>query len=713
MPFAASWDAVSGWTQTNGREPGTAPTAMRRRLTRARLRSAASHLRAGLRVRARHAVLAVNPSAFTGNSASPADFAAWVERGSSRYAAYPDSWTNIEEFAVQQPARVGVVVHVFFPELLDGLVRQLAAIPVLFDLIVTNASGTSVEVDHGCLPRLSHVVVLEVENRGRDLWPLVQLVNAGLLDPYQLILKIHTKRSNWRDAHALQGTGAAWREQLLDALLGSEQNVAAILDAFAATPHLGTVTADGSVLGPEFWGDNETVTASLLRRLELRLRPRELTFAAGSMYWTRGFILQGLRALGLSAADFEDEAGQVNATTAHAIERLVGVVTSEAGLATTERSKLGQMRPAPGAWRRYDPAARQAPRVRVIPFYLPQFHPIPENDRWWGPGFTEWSNVAAARPVFVGHHQPKLPTTTGFYDLRLGETVALQAKLAETAGIAGFMYYHYWFAGHQLLQGPIQARLHDDVQLPFCLMWANENWTRRWDGRNADVLIGQRYDRVSSTQFLVDVLPILRDPRYLRIAGRALIAIYRPGQIPALPSVIAEWREIARREGVGELCVMHVDVVSEFHGLEGDLASSGLDGSLGFPPHNTRWEWLSHREVGAPPGFTGSILSYRATVEDALRRLASGVPESYFPGVMVAFDNTARRQRNPDVWYGSNPYTLRRWLAAAVSAIAHREPDRRIVFINAWNEWAEGAVLEPDDRFGSAYLLAVRDVVYA
>jgi hypothetical protein len=156
--------------------------------------------------------------------------------------------------------------------------------------------------------------------------------------------------------------------------------------------------------------------------------------------------------------------------------------------------------------------------------------------------------------------------------------------------------------------------------------------------------------------------------------------------------------------------VLLVDVVKEFHGVDGDPAAIGFDGNLGFPPHNALWEWISRQQVGADPSFSGNVLSYTAMASDAIRRLTSGLPDDYYPGVMVGFDNTARRQTSPDIWYGSNPYTFRRWLAAAAAAVAHREPDRRMVFVNAWNEWAEGAVLEPSARFGSTYLLAVRDV---
>jgi lipopolysaccharide biosynthesis protein len=602
---------------------------------------------------------------------------------------------------------------VFYADLVPEIFDHLRAMPLEFDLLVTNASGNPLELTRDDVPMARNMIVLDVENRGRDIWPLAQLVNAGYLDPYLVVLKLHTKRSAWRDAHAgLGGTGDHWRAELLSALLGSEANVIEILEAFAATPRLGSVTADGSVLGPEFWGDNQAVTRDLLRRLELEPLDKQLRFASGSMYWIRGFVLQALRALRLESDDFEDELGQVNATTAHAMERLIGLVTHEAGLHIVERSEITTQAALATAWHRFRPESRLRPRARVIPFYLPQFHPVPENDRWWGPGFTEWTSVSRARPVYPGHHQPKLPADTGFYDLRLPETVALQASLAASAGIAGFMYYHYWFAGKQVLEGPINARLDGAVDLSFCLMWANENWTRRWDGREVDVLVGQDYGRVSSARFIDSVLPILRDPRYLRIDGRAVLAIYRPGQVPDLAEALNGWRAAAREAGVGELAILSVDVVREFHGLEGDLGHLGLDGRLGFPPHNGKLEWLSHESVGLPPGFRGNLFGYRGLADDAISRLTRGLIDSDYPGVMVAFDNTARRQEEPDIWYGSNPYTFRRWLAAAVASVAQRDPDRRVVFINAWNEWAEGAVLEPTERFGRSYLLAVRDVVH-
>jgi lipopolysaccharide biosynthesis protein len=238
-------------------------------------------------------------------------------------------------------AQVAALVHVFHAELLPELLGHLASIPVPFDLIVTNATGIDLSVDIDQLPTVERCLILRVENRGRDLWPLVQVINAGLLEPHELVIKVHTKRSHWRKGHRqLAGTGASWRAQLLSALLGDQANTRQILAAFRGDPHLGMVTADGSVLGPAFWGRNERATAPLLERLCLELRPDALRFPAGSMYWTRGRVLRRLRDLRMTIDDFEAEAGQVDGTTAHALERVIGLLASDAGLSITERSSL-------------------------------------------------------------------------------------------------------------------------------------------------------------------------------------------------------------------------------------------------------------------------------------------------------------------------------------------------------------------------------------
>ena len=361
---------------------------------------------------------------------APVDFERWLDRRTGRKTAeFPDTWRVRGDLAFERPSRLVVLVHVFYAELLPELLTELEDVPVDFDLIVTNASEHPLRVDPSRLPRMRNSAVLDVDNHGRDIWPMLQVVNAGLLNPYELVLKLHTKRSEWRAEHGeLSGSGEQWRSGLIGALLGGAENIQTILGAFAEDPSLGVVTAPGSLLGPEFWGGDLALTRELLRRLELEVEVDALRFPAGSFYWIRGFVLQGLRALAMTAEDFDKEAGQIDATTAHAVERSVGILTQEAGLNLASRDHL----PAVGeqSWQRYQRRATRTSRVRVIPFYLPQFHPTPENDMWWGRGFTEWTNVTAARPVYKGHNQPNLPADLGFYDLRLDDVRRAQMDLA-------------------------------------------------------------------------------------------------------------------------------------------------------------------------------------------------------------------------------------------------------------------------------------------
>ena len=650
-------------------------------------------------------------------SQHPADFSEYVMRqGGRQDSGFPDKWRIDPQFDIADPSRIAVVIHCFYADLMPELFDRLRNLPTDFDLFVTNASGADVAVPKD-LERMRHSVVVEVENHGRDIFPTVQLVNSGILDPYDLILKLHTKKSPWREEHAdLDGSGAAWKDQFLSDLVGSREKVEEILNAFAADPTLGLVTAADSIVGKEFWGGDQRIVEQLMLRIEMSIDPDELEFASGSMYWTRAFVLQGLRAFNLTSADFDEEKGQVDATTAHAIERIVGIVTDEAGLRTVEAPRLAKLASEPGydarGWRRFEPGASRTAAANVIPFYLPQFHESEENNRWWGRGFTEWSNVAAAIPAWRGHYQPKQPTDLGYYDLELDRVRMDQADLAAANGIGAFMYYYYWFSGKRILNRPIEKLKASGLDFPFCIMWANENWTRRWDGRSQDILIGQDYSQAPAEDFIDDVMEFLLDPRYLRVDGKALIAVYRPAQMDNFPEVVVTWRERARAAGVGELKVLAVAVAEEFDGLGQGFREAGLDGTLQFPPHNLPWVAGPATEVGLDSRWRGNFMSYRATVKASLHAAPSLADDEY-PGAMVGFDNTARRQWKADAWYGSNPYTFHRWIAGLVRVVAPREAKDRLLFVNAWNEWAESAILEPTTRFGRTYLLAVRNAVWS
>lgn len=641
----------------------------------------------------------------------PAYFNQWVHRRSARLkASIPHHWADALS-TPPAPARVAVLMHVYYRDLVAELLQQLQHIPVPFDLIVTNASGEILPLDTGEVEMLAHTSIIDVPNHGRDVLPLISVVNADLLEPYDLVLKIHTKKSAWREEHAeLGGNGDGWRDAFLGELLGSSDNVKKILSAFTEDPSIGLVTSDGNILGPEFWGGDRRLAAELLLRLQLELDEESLEFPSGSIYWIRGFLLQGLRALNLDPEDFDTESGQIDGTTAHAVERMVGVLTKEAGYSLVESSQLPPESSA--AWRHFANSEPRVARARLIPFYLPQFHAFTENDSWWGTGFTEWSNVAAARPVFHGHNQPLLPSDLGFYDLSNDAVRGKQFALARSAGIEGFMYYYYWFAGKKLMNMPIENLLASNDQAPFCIMWANENWTRRWDGSTENVLIAQDYDEVPATQFIHDVLPLIKDSRYIRINNKPIISVYRITQIPDYAEVLAYWRSVAIAAGLDGLTIVTVDVGRSMDGIDGDLDAHGLDAFLEFAPHNREWISQDRGKLGVDSRFAGNILSYAAMASGSEAQLRQPVDVKRYPGVMVNFDNTARRQWQPDLWYGSNPFTFRRWLNSAVSAVSDRDRDQRVVFLNAWNEWAEGTVLEPSQPFGKTYLLAVRDVLF-
>lgn len=644
-------------------------------------------------------------------SNSPAAVHNWLNRRNQKIRRVSAKWSNdISKFKTQwNGSKLVVVCHVYFLDLVDQLLEKIVNIPIEFDVLITNASGQPVIEKFES--RLNGVRVLElmVDNHGRDILPLFHLINSGLLEPYELVLKLHTKKSVWRAEHdQFNDDGESWSNRLLDDLAGSTTQVQKILNSFASNPTIGVVTADGSALNGEFWGDNQATTAQLLWRLQMHLEDRELTFAAGSMYWCRAFLLKALYALELQSLDFEEEAGQVNSTTAHAVERLLGILTDEAGYKTVEVSDCSYQQ----GWSKYSADSPVELIARAVPFYLPQFHRVHENDEWWGLGFTEWSNVTAAKPNFLGHNQPFLPSELGYYDLSSDSIRQQQWELAEAHGISGFMYYYYWFAGKKLLEKPIEALLDSDVESPFCIMWANENWTRSWDGGSKDVLLGQDYDLHPASEFMMDILPLLRDQRYFRIEGKPVVAVYRVTQIPDLKSTVEEWRSIARREGIGEIHLLACDLGSVMHGIDGQPEKYGLDGVLEFPPHNHYWSMGELDMRAMFESFEGRVMSYKQTERRAEWKLFRQRVEKWrYPGIMVNFDNTARRQDDSDTWIGSNPYTFHRWLRAAVLALSDRPFSERVIFINAWNEWAESAVLEPSVRWGRTYLQAIESAV--
>jgi lipopolysaccharide biosynthesis protein len=359
---------------------------------------------------------------------------------------------------------------------------------------------------------------------------------------------------------------------------------------------------------------------------------------------------------------------------------------------------------APGPQFVARPAERVAPDpapVRLIAFYLPQFHAIPENDEWWGAGFTEWTNVTKALPLFEGHYQPRLPRDLGFYDLSRPDILRHQAELARQFGIEGFCFHYYWFGGKRLLETPLDNLLADrSIDLPFCINWANQTWSRRWDGREQDVLVAQRYSPEDDIAFAEAVAPLFDDPRYIRVGERPLLLLYLPSDMPDPAVAIGRWREHFSSRGVNPLILM----TQAFGDM--DPRRYGFDGAVGFPPIGIGDELPSiEPDALFDPGFIGYRRSYPAVARAALD--SHSADYRHYPGVCPDWDNSARRGPNASMLVGSTPERFGAWLeAAARQVVGNPDPDERVVFINAWNEWAEGTYLEPDQHYGCAYLAA-------
>lgn len=372
-------------------------------------------------------------------------------------------------------------------------------------------------------------------------------------------------------------------------------------------------------------------------------------------------------------------------------------------LATSDRP------PADEGFVPYSPDATINPAVRLLAYYLPQFHPFPENDAWWGKGFTEWTNVGKALPLFPGHHQPHCPIHFGYYDLRIPAVMEEQAKVARDYGIGGFSFYFYWFAGKVLMHDPLETMLaNPKVDIPFCLTWANENWTRRWDGREDDVLIAQDHSLEDSRAFLHHVARYFRDPRYIRIGGKPVLLVYRVEIIPDIRQMADMWRDEMRKLGFDGIYLIAVQA-----GAVSDPRPYGFDAAAEFPPNGLRPKPITDRMQISNPHFAGKVIDYVEARDTALAR-----PEPdyrLFRGAMLSWDNTARRQDNPTIFHNFSCTAFRDWLIPLITREVQapgRSPDERIVLINAWNEWAEGSHLEPDQKHGFGYLQAVRDALH-
>jgi lipopolysaccharide biosynthesis protein len=356
----------------------------------------------------------------------------------------------------------------------------------------------------------------------------------------------------------------------------------------------------------------------------------------------------------------------------------------------------------------------QNKKLRVLGIVLPQFHPIPENDEWWGKGFTEWTNVASAKPRFKGHYQPHIPADLGFYDLRLEEARIAQAELAKKYGIYGFCYYHYWFHGKQLLERPVNEIVASGKpDFPFCLCWANEPWGRNWDGQDNAVIQPQEYSEDDHLNHIHHLLEIFKDKRYIKIDGKPFFIVYKQAHIPNVKDMINLWNDEAKKYGF-EKGLYILSTTS--HGFREDPTPLGFDASWDFLPYilsiKTNLKFKIIRKVKKNLGLLKYRLnSYSDVVDNALQNYQNNKQWKEYPCICPNWDNSPRRKNNAFILHGSTPELYEKWLANICEKFEPFSEEENFVFLNAMNEWAEGNHLEPDLKWGLKYLEVTKKVL--
>jgi lipopolysaccharide biosynthesis protein len=357
-------------------------------------------------------------------------------------------------------------------------------------------------------------------------------------------------------------------------------------------------------------------------------------------------------------------------------------------------------------------------KVKPIAFYLPQFHSIPENDEWWGKDFTEWTNTKKSKPRFKGHYQPREPHDDfGYYNLTDVEILKKQALLAKQHGIYGFCFYLYWFSGKRLLEKPMDLFLqHTEIDINFCFCWANENWTRRWDGQNNDILIKQNYSNDDPGKFIQDMKKYIVDKRYIRIDGIPIIMIYNPGDIPNIEYLLTKWREKAEEIGIGNIYILICN--TNYHTAESLCIEDKIEGIVEFPPHNLPSSLLTNdiNFIGKNEGLTALIYNYKELLSEIKKeiiiknknRKSNKTP--IYNTCFLGWDNAARKKDIFCTFAGFSLKSFYEWASLlSAEALQNSFP---IFFINAWNEWAEGTYLEPDKKYGYANINTLSKAIF-
>lgn len=613
----------------------------------------------------------------------------------------------------QCPKDVSIAVHLYLLEanMLKEITDRLANIPCCFDLYVSIPIGTPHEhvanLLRSRLPRLGKLAVDQVPGRGQGLGSLVLHFGKCLMD-YEIIGHFHTIGS----CHT--GHVADRHESALDDLLGTARSTGgriaylfALLQSRAKLiyPERSTKLIDGA-LGEV---DDPQILHDILKgHTNLSIDDiRNVEYPESGMFWTRGACLRKFLELPSDFHELLDQSIKLDGMPSSALERLI-LPFSQASEGQILRLHRGDSVIDFCTYESRQDFSTSIIHhdVKILAYYLPQFHPIPENDEWHGKGFTEWTKVRAANPLFQGHYQQHIPhPDIGYYVLDNPETLRMQADVMRTAGVHGMVFYHYWFGGKMILERPARMLLETpDITMPYCFCWANENWTRRWDGDESDVLLAQAYSAQDAHAFIRHLIPFFRDPRHIRIDGRPVLFVYRPSSIPDTTLYVDAWAEECQAAGLKEPYLVAVLTRGATHPHQVNM-DAGVERVLHDWTDGGASEIKETLESYVP--INGRVLSY-GDVARFYSEQEDAKDFTYFRSLVPIWDNTARYGSEAFVVHGSTPGRFQEWLESSIRYSKRNLPaDRRFVLVNAWNEWAEGAHLEPDARFGYAYLNAV------
>jgi lipopolysaccharide biosynthesis protein/SAM-dependent methyltransferase len=606
---------------------------------------------------------------------------------------------------INRDKKVAVHLHLFYKDMCPVFLKYLNNIPLNFDLFISASAQIDIESSRNYfinnLQNLNSLVIENVPNKGRDIAPMI--INFGTrLQNYDYIGHFHSKKSQHNST--LQN----WFKLLMDSLCGSKQNVLQIFKLLEEGAKVIYPRADiVSSWDPSGWALNKKNAYSILKKYSNLKAPdfSYVDFPKGMMFWARASCLKEYLSLSIKYNDFKEEPISVDGEIPHALERLILIFANQhQGINYEIQNENLICRPTEYYESKHDfSGILKHKNVKVLAYYLPQFHPIPENDEWHGKGFTEWTKVRSSNPLFLGHYQQHVPhPDIGYYQLSDKNQFIKQVNMMKNSGVHGMIFYHYWFSGKLILEKPVKLLLdNSDIDMPFCFCWANENWTRRWDGNEQEVLLEQIYSEKDAGEFIDYLIPFFKDDRYIKVNKRPVLYIYRPASIEGIEKYIEIWKRRCESHGISAPYL----VATLTRGAK-DPRDYKMDAAVERVLHDWtdgKVENISN-QLNKYRDMNGSVLDYSALADHYINKEFKNDFICYRSLVPV-WDNTARYGSDAYILHNFTPQKMQSWLERLIEYSKNNLPDdNRFIVVNAWNEWAEGAHLEPDAAFGYAYL---------